>query len=127
MGASFADYFIWKYATEHIFYQGFVLTVFQLIFKSVKEDVRILIYVHLLDYVCGIAVVVFEGVTVGFWIVVFFVTVLKIHEHFLDLVQDILFWFNWGGLRIVSICDGVPEVRNHEELLVEAVHVANAA
>ena len=111
---SFANYFIWKYATKHIFYQGFVLTIFQLIFKAVKEDVRILIDVHLFDYICRIAVVVFEGVAVGFRIVVFFVTVLKIHEHFLDLMQDVFLWFNWGGLWIFSIGDRVSEVWNHE-------------
>ena len=95
--------------------------------KSIKQDVRILINIHLLCDICRISIIVFKGITERFGIIVFFITVFKVHEHFLNLVKYILLWFYCTWRKVISICDWVSKVWNNEQLLIKAIHVANTS
>jgi len=63
--------------------------------------------------------------TKRFRTVIFLLTVFKIHEHFLNLMEDIVFRFETGSHGILCVANRISEVRNHEKLLIETVHIAD--
>ena len=125
MRTALANNFVGENASEHILDEGRILGRPELILEAIKENVRILINVHLLGDVSWVAFVIFEGVAKRFRVIVFLVAVLKVHEHFLKLVKHILLVLSLPFRLFFSICNRVPEVGNHEQLLVETVHVAD--
>jgi hypothetical protein len=74
----------------------------------------------------GVSFVVLEGIAEIFGIVELFLAVLQVEEHFLHLKEQVLFSLLLCKERVFGGGDGVPEEGHHEELLHEAVHVANA-
>mmetsp|Transcript_12009 Transcript_12009/g.48366 ORF Transcript_12009/g.48366 Transcript_12009/m.48366 type:complete len:323 (-) Transcript_12009:4031-4999(-) len=100
----------------------------QVLLHFVAEHVEELVGVHLHEDVRRVAVVVLDGLTEVRRVVALLPRLLQEREQPLDLVGHIVcprVLLSVG--RHVEAQDGAPEVRHHEQLLHERVHVADAA
>lgn len=101
-------------------------SAFNCAFEFVKEHSQVLLDVHLFNDVDPIALPVLESMAVGFRIDVHLLTEKKTCEKRLPLQEQIiLVWI----VIIVWVLDGkdvVSEAWDHEKLLVQTIHIANA-
>lgn len=95
--------------------------------ESVQEHCKVLLDIHLLEHVHWLAFPVLEGVTVTFWVYVHLLREEQSGEQCLELHEHVVFVSIFVVVRVRHGKNVVSEAWDHEQLLVQRVHVADAA
>jgi hypothetical protein len=125
--ASFADDLVRENTPKHILDEGWLRGVLHLHLKTVEQDLRELIDVHLLGYVSGVSFIILEGVAEVFGVVELPIAIPQGQEDFLHLIQQVLFFELWGVKRVLAVGESIPQTRYHVQVLHESIHVADTA
>ena len=127
MWASLADDFVREDTAESIFDQVWIFGTFQRILQTIKQNAWEFVDIHLFIHICWITFIIFERHTERFGIVGLSIAEHQVHEHFLNLIKDIIIDCYWVIGRILRDKQGPFELFNHEDLLEETVHVTDAS
>jgi len=105
----------------------FLWSAFNSALQPVQEHVEVLLNVHLFDHVDWLAFPVLEGVAVGFGADVHFLRKEQACKQTLPLKEHVVCILVFVVVRIRDGEDVIAEAGDHEQLLVQRVHIANAA
>ena len=127
MRASLADDLAREGSSKVVMYCLFLRCAFDRVLKPVQEHVEILFDVHLLNYVDWLSFPVFKRVTIGFRINVHLLRKQQARKQILPLQKHVVLVRVLVVIGVFDAKDIVSEARDHKKLLVQAVHIADAA
>ena len=127
MGARFADNFVGQLPSKVILRSFLVWSALDRVLQLVQEHVEVLLNVHLLDNVHCISLPVFKRLTVGFRVDMHLFRQLQRSKQILPLKEEVIILGIFVVVRVLDRENVVPEARNHKQLLINRVHVADAA
>ena len=127
VGARLADDLVGKLSSEMVLDCLFLRGALDCSLEAVQEHGQVFLYVHLLNHIHWLALPVFEGMTVCFRVDVHLLREEQACEQRLPLQEHVVFI---RVLVMVGVLDGkniVAEARDHKQLLIKRVHIADAA
>jgi hypothetical protein len=124
--ASLADDLVGHPAAKVMVDRICLRSLFYSVLQTVQETAQILIYVHLFNDVGRVSVKVLKRMTESLWVDVHLLGHQKPAKQFLPLFEHVVLIRCVIVVWVLNAENIVAEGRNHEQLLVDAVHVADA-